>query len=159
MLYSIYSLQNNIFPSFYLLTNTWGRKFSTKSGKPSQVVLMGQIKVCFVGVIQARNYLLFLGHFNHSHSKYDRTVILLELKDKNGQTFSSFLNSLTVLYLGYGGCKEGTIFWEHKDWNGFCTSRSEPAPGSVFHPRDKSGKIDCDLLQPFWCNIKVDPER
>ena len=41
-----------------------------------------------------------------------------------------------------------------------CTrSRSEQAPGSVFHPRDESGKIDCDFLRPFWCNIKVDPER
>jgi hypothetical protein len=39
------------------------------------------------------------------------------------------------------------------------TSRSEQAPGSVFHPRDENGKIDCDFLQPFWCNIKVDPER
>ena len=40
-----------------------------------------------------------------------------------------------------------------------CTSRSEQAPRSVFHPRDKSGKNDCDFLGPFWCNIKVDPER
>ena len=39
------------------------------------------------------------------------------------------------------------------------TSRSEQAPGSVFHPCDKSGKIDCDFLGPFWNNIKVDPER
>ena len=39
------------------------------------------------------------------------------------------------------------------------TSRSEQAPGSVFHPSDESGKIDCDFLRPFWCNIKVDPER
>ena len=38
-------------------------------------------------------------------------------------------------------------------------SRSEQAAGSVFHPRDESGKIDCDFLRPFWCNIKVDPER
>ena len=29
----------------------------------------------------------------------------------------------------------------------------------LFHPRDKSGKIYCDILRPFWCNIKVDPER
>ena len=38
-------------------------------------------------------------------------------------------------------------------------SRSEQAPGSVFQPRDESGNIDCDFLRPFWCNIKVDPER
>ena len=38
-------------------------------------------------------------------------------------------------------------------------SRYDQAPGSVFHPRDESGKIDCDFLRPFWCNIKVDPER
>ena len=38
-------------------------------------------------------------------------------------------------------------------------SKSEQAPGIVFHPRDENGKIDCDFLQPFWCNIKVDPER
>ena len=38
-------------------------------------------------------------------------------------------------------------------------SRSEQAPGSVFHPRDDSGKIDCDFLGPFGCDIKVDPER
>ena len=37
-------------------------------------------------------------------------------------------------------------------------SRSEEAPGSVFHPRDKNGKIDCNFLGPFWYNIKVDPE-
>ena len=37
-------------------------------------------------------------------------------------------------------------------------SRSEQAPGSVFHPRDESGKNNCDLLLPFWCNIKGDPE-
>ena len=37
-------------------------------------------------------------------------------------------------------------------------SRSKEAPGSVFHPRDENGKIDCDFLGPFWCNIKVDPE-
>ena len=44
---------------------------------------------------------------------------------------------------------------------GDCTliSRSEEAPESVFHPRDESGKINCDFLRPFWCNIKVDPER
>ena len=29
----------------------------------------------------------------------------------------------------------------------------------MFHPRDESGKNDCDFLGPFWCNIKVDPER
>ena len=39
-----------------------------------------------------------------------------------------------------------------------CRSRSEQAPGSVFHPRDESGKIYCDFLGPFWCNIKVDPD-
>ena len=38
--------------------------------------------------------------------------------------------------------------------------RSEQAPGSVFHPRDKSDKKnDCDFLRPFWCNTIVDPER
>ena len=37
-------------------------------------------------------------------------------------------------------------------------SRSELAPGSVFHPHDKSEKNDCDFLGPSWCNIKVDPE-
>ena len=37
--------------------------------------------------------------------------------------------------------------------------RSEQAPGSVFHPRDESEKIDSDFLGPFWCHIKVDPER
>ena len=41
-----------------------------------------------------------------------------------------------------------------------CTiSRSEQAPGSVFHPRDENGKLDFDFLGPFWSNIKVDPER
>ena len=37
--------------------------------------------------------------------------------------------------------------------------RSKQAPGSVFHPRDESGKIDCEILGPFWFNIKVDNER
>ena len=40
-----------------------------------------------------------------------------------------------------------------------CRSRSEQAPGSVFHPRDESEKINCDFLGPFWYNIKLDPER
>ena len=38
-------------------------------------------------------------------------------------------------------------------------SRSEQTPGSVFHPREKSEKNDCDFLGPSWSNIKVDPER
>ena len=38
-------------------------------------------------------------------------------------------------------------------------SWSEQAPGSLFHPCNESGIIDCDFLGPFWCNIKVDPER
>ena len=38
-------------------------------------------------------------------------------------------------------------------------SRSEQAPGSVFHPRDENTKIDCGFLGPFWCNKKFDPER
>ena len=38
-------------------------------------------------------------------------------------------------------------------------SRSEQAPGSVFHPRDENTKIDCGFLGPFWCNKKLDPER
>ena len=46
-----------------------------------------------------------------------------------------------------------------KQYGSIYISRSEQAPGSVFHPRDESGKIDCDFPQPFWCNIKVDTER
>ena len=38
-------------------------------------------------------------------------------------------------------------------------SESEQAPGRVFHPSDDSEKNYCDFLGPFWCNIKVDPER
>ena len=38
-------------------------------------------------------------------------------------------------------------------------SRSEQAPGSGFHPRDESTKIDCGFLGPQWCNTKIDPER
>ena len=38
-------------------------------------------------------------------------------------------------------------------------SRSEQAPGIVFHPCDKIKKIDWDLRRPFWCNINIDPER
>ena len=37
-------------------------------------------------------------------------------------------------------------------------SRSEQAPGSEFHPRDKSEKNDCGFLGPSWCNKKVNPE-
>ena len=41
-----------------------------------------------------------------------------------------------------------------------CTrSRSEQAPGSEFHPRDKSDKIDCGFFRPFWSNKKLDPKR
>ena len=38
-------------------------------------------------------------------------------------------------------------------------SRSEQAPGSEFHPRDESDKIDCGFLGPFWSNKTLDPER
>ena len=38
-------------------------------------------------------------------------------------------------------------------------SRSEQAPGSVFHPRDENTKIDCGFLEPFCVNKKLDPER
>ena len=38
-------------------------------------------------------------------------------------------------------------------------SWSEQAPGSFFHPCDKSEQNYCDFLGPSWCNIKVDPER
>ena len=38
-------------------------------------------------------------------------------------------------------------------------SRSEQAPGSEFHPRDESEKVDFDFLGPSWCKKKVDPER
>ena len=31
-------------------------------------------------------------------------------------------------------------------------SKSEKAPGSVFHPRDKSTKVDCD----FWDLVDAD---
>ena len=37
-------------------------------------------------------------------------------------------------------------------------SRYEKAPGSEFHPRDKSEKNDCGFLGPSWCNIKKNPE-
>ena len=37
-------------------------------------------------------------------------------------------------------------------------SRSEPAPGSEFHPRDESDNIDFGFLGPSLCNKKVNPE-
>ena len=37
-------------------------------------------------------------------------------------------------------------------------SRLQQAPGSEFHPRDESDKIDCGFLGPSWCNKKVNPE-
>ena len=37
----------------------------------------------------------------------------------------------------------------------FAVSRSEQAPGSEFHPRDESDKIDCGFLGPSLCNKKV----
>ena len=37
-------------------------------------------------------------------------------------------------------------------------SRSEQAPGSEFHPRDDSDKVDCDFLEPSWCKTNVNPE-
>ena len=40
-----------------------------------------------------------------------------------------------------------------------CISRSKQAPGSGFHPCDRSDKIYCGLLGPAWCNKKVNPER
>ena len=40
----------------------------------------------------------------------------------------------------------------------YSRSRSELAPGSEFHPRDKSDKIDFGFLGPSWCNKKVNPD-
>ena len=37
-------------------------------------------------------------------------------------------------------------------------SRSEQAPGSEFHTRDKSDQIECGFFGPSWCNKKVNPE-
>ena len=50
----------------------------------------------------------------------------------------------------------------HTCFNGYETarliaafiSRSEEAPGSVFHPRDKSGKVDCDFFATFFVQYK-----
>ena len=47
------------------------------------------------------------------------------------------------------------VLFDHES----ASSRFEQGTGSVYYPRDESGKIYCDFLQPFWCNIKVDPER
>jgi hypothetical protein len=43
-----------------------------------------------------------------------------------------------------------------KNW--ISRSKSEQAPGSEFHPRDESEKIDCGFLGPSWCNKKINPE-
>ena len=43
------------------------------------------------------------------------------------------------------------MYWEYR-------SRSEQVPGSEFHHRDESDKIDCVFLGPSWCNEKVNPE-
>jgi hypothetical protein len=40
----------------------------------------------------------------------------------------------------------------------WCISRSEQAPGSEFHPRDKSENNDCGFLGPSWCCKKVIPQ-
>ena len=45
------------------------------------------------------------------------------------------------------------MFW-HKG-----ASMSQQAPGSGFHPRDESNKIDFEFLGPSCCKKKVDPER
>ena len=37
-------------------------------------------------------------------------------------------------------------------------SRSEQAPGSEFHTRDKSEQVDSDFLGLSWCTKKVNPE-
>ena len=37
----------------------------------------------------------------------------------------------------------------------FHTLRSEQAPGSEFHHRDKSDKIDCGFLGPSWFTKKA----
>ena len=34
-------------------------------------------------------------------------------------------------------------------------SRSEQAPGSVFHPLDENTKIDCGFLGPFVVQLKI----
>ena len=35
------------------------------------------------------------------------------------------------------------------------TSRSEKAPGSGFHPRDKSTKVGYGFCGPCWCNTNL----
>ena len=47
-----------------------------------------------------------------------------------------------------------TITMKRKDLK----SRSEQAPGSEFHPRDESDKIDCGFLGPSWFRKEVNPE-
>ena len=54
-------------------------------------------------------------------------------------------------YLCIGSCLFSSI--------PFDKLRSEQAPGSGFHLRDESDKIDCEMLGPSWCKKKVDPER
>ena len=43
--------------------------------------------------------------------------------------------------------------------NALYTSRSEQAPGSVFHPRDENTKINCVFWDLFGEIKKIDPER
>ena len=66
--------------------------------------------------------------------------------------FSSYWQPLLVsIYIWLSDTLGWKPFWSSR-------SRSVQAPGSVFQPQDKSGKIYCDFLGPFWFNIKVDPE-
>ena len=53
----------------------------------------------------------------------------------------------------------GSSDFQSDDNREFPRSRSEQAPGSGFHPRDESDKVDCEFLGPSWFNKKVDPER
>ena len=69
---------------------------------------------------------------------------------KNGSCFLLVVQ-IFMKYLLKHCCRITRSCW-HK-------SRSEQAPGSVFHPRGKSGKIYCNFFQTFGFNIKVDPER
>ena len=47
------------------------------------------------------------------------------------------------------------IFTNHQSINYLLKSRSEQAPGSVFHPRDENTQIYCEFFGHFWCNKKI----
>ena len=99
-----------------------------------------------VEVLEAVEVLRFCAHTRH-------VIRVVTCKTGSIRPYSSLLFKLLRRALVSGRELFFALYHEYMP-----ISRSEQAPGSEFHPWDKSEKVDCDFLGPSWCNKKVNPE-